>query len=120
MKAIKSRIQKSSRPGVILLATAVVIITSIVVANATQTITTPNAAFVPFNIPAGGTSAAITPATSKSVLVMGCCTSVSPVANQGVGQVILQHIASSGMAWVGLNSGGWPSTEKVPLREPPS
>jgi hypothetical protein len=44
MKAITMRMPKFSQPGVILIATAVVIITSIVAANATQTITTPNAA----------------------------------------------------------------------------
>ena len=62
MKAIKMRIQKSSRPGVILLAAVVAIITSMVVANATQTITTPNAAFISYNLTTGTNSAAITPA----------------------------------------------------------
>jgi hypothetical protein len=64
MKAITMRIQKFSRPGVILLATVVVIITSMVVANATQTITTPNAASISYSLAAGGNSAAITPATN--------------------------------------------------------
>src|SRR6266567_7970844 len=81
MKAIRTRIQKFSRPGVILLATVVAIITSIVVANATQTITAPNAAFISYNLAVGANSAAITPATSKSVLVMGCCTTLG---NTGV------------------------------------
>ncbi len=70
MKAIRMRIEKFSRPGVILLATVVAIITSMVVANATQTITTPNAAFVSYSLAAGADSAEITPATSQSVLVM--------------------------------------------------
>ena len=102
MKAITMRIQKFSRPGVILMATVVVIITSIVVANATQSITTPNAAFISYNLAAGANSAPITPAINKSVLVMGCCTSAF---NQGVGQVSLQHIPSNGMVWVGLDNG---------------
>ena len=51
MKAIKMRIQKFSRPGVILMATVVAIITSMVAANATQTITAPNA--VAFSPPHG-------------------------------------------------------------------
>ena len=99
MKAITMRIQKFSRPGVILLATVVAIITSIVVANATQTITTPNAAFVSYSLAAGLSSAAITPATNRSVLVMGTCTTIG-----GVGQVSLQHIPSTGLQWVGLES----------------
>src|SRR5437868_10176568 len=105
MKAITKRIQKFSRPGVILLATVVAIITSVVVANATQTITTPNAAFISYNLAPGANSAAITPATNKSVLVMGCCTSGG---DQSVGQVSLFHIPSGGMVWVGLQS--YPAT----------
>jgi hypothetical protein len=101
MKAIKMRIQKFSRPGVILLATVVVIITSIVVANATQTITTPNAALISFSVAEGVDSAPITPVTNKSVLVMGCCTTAG---DQSVGQVSLFHSPSGGMAWVGLES----------------
>jgi len=103
MKAIRMRIQKFSRPGVILLATVVAIITSIVVANATQTITTPNAAFVSYSLAVGANSAAITPATNRSVLVMGCCTSSGDVA---LGQVSLFHIPSGGMVWVGLGPSG--------------
>ena len=84
------------------MATVVVIITSMVVANATQTITTPNAAFISYSLASGASSAAITPATGRSVLVMGCCTSSG---NQGVGQVSLQHIPSAGgIQWVGLES----------------
>jgi hypothetical protein len=62
-----------------LLATAVAIVTSLVVANATQTITTPNAAYVTYNLAAGTSSAAITPVTTKSVSVMGCCTALKSV-----------------------------------------
>jgi hypothetical protein len=101
MKAIKMRIQKSSRPLVILLATVVATITCVTVANATQTITTPNAAFISFSLATGTNSAAITPATSRSVLVMGCCTTSG---DTGVGQVSLQHIPSTAMLWVGLES----------------
>jgi len=96
------RIQKFSRPGVILLATVVAIITSVVVANATQTITTPNAAFISYNLTANTNSAPITPANNKSVLVMGCCTSG---ADQAVGQVSLLHSSPSSLIfWVGLES----------------
>src|SRR5207247_7293693 len=99
MKAITMRMQKFSRPGVILMATVVAIITSMVAANATQTITTPNAAFISFSLAPGANSAPITPAASRAVLVMGCCTT-----SGGVGQVSLQRIAGQFMVWVGLNS----------------
>ncbi len=81
------------------MATVVAIITSMVVANAAQTITTPNAAFISYSLAAGANSAAITPVTSKSVLVMGCCTTQA-----GVGQVSLFHIPGGGIEWVGLES----------------
>jgi hypothetical protein len=84
-----------------LLASVVAIITSAVVANATQTITTPNAAFISYNLAAGASSAAITPASNKPVLVMGVCTSLGV---RGVGQVSLLHIPSSFLEWTGLES----------------
>jgi hypothetical protein len=101
MKAITKRIQKFSRPAVILMAAVVVIITSVVVANAAQTFTTPNSAFVSFNLAAGANSAPITPASSRSVQVMGCCTTLG---YQAVGQASLLHIPSAGIELVGLES----------------
>ena len=102
MKAITIRIQKFSQPGVILVATVVAIITSVVVANATQTITTPNAAFMSFSLSAGTNSAAITPATNRSVLVIGCCTTSG---SRAVGQVNLVHApAGGGMSWTALEA----------------
>jgi hypothetical protein len=95
------RIEKFSRPGVILMATVVAIITSVVVANAAQTITTPNAAFVSYSLAAGADSAPITPVASKSVLVMGCCTTAN---DEAVGQVSLLHFPSTFILWVGLES----------------
>ncbi len=83
------------------MATVVAVITSIVVANATQTITAPNAAYITYNLAANTTSAPITPATNRSVLVMGCCTTLG---NTGVGQVSLLHIPSDFIQWVGLES----------------
>ncbi len=100
------RIQKFSRPGVILLATVVVIITSIVAANATQTITAPNAAFVSYNLAEGANSAPITPASNRSVLVMGYCSTTD-----GVGQVsLVPSQPGNGILWVGLESCSGPST----------
>jgi hypothetical protein len=103
MKTIIMRTQKSSRWAAMLLATVVAIITCLAVANATQTITTPNAVKITYNLAAGGNSAAITPATNTSVLVMGCCTTVNPLVT-GVGQVTLLHIPSTFMQWIGLES----------------
>jgi hypothetical protein len=95
--------QKFSRPLFILLAVVVAIITSIVVANATQTITTPNAAFVSFsNLAVGANSAAITPAANRSVLVMGCTT----VGANGVGQVSLLPSSGNYIHWLGLEAAG--------------
>jgi hypothetical protein len=103
MKTIRMQIHKFSRPGVILLATVVAIITSIVVANATQTITTPNAAFVPFNnLAVGANTAPITLATNRSVLVMGCTT----IDAQGVGQVSVLANSGNYLHWVGLEANG--------------
>ncbi len=83
------------------MATVVAIITSIVVANATQTITAPNAVKITYSLAAGANSAAITPATNTSVLVMGCCSSGTDL---GVGQVSLLHFSGAGVRWVGLES----------------
>jgi hypothetical protein len=90
------------------MATVVAIITSMVAANATQTITAPNAAFISYNLAAGANSAVITPATNRWVLVGGCCTTPGL---QGVGQVSLLHIPSSPVltgliGWVGLEAYG--------------
>ena len=101
--------EKSSRWRAMLVATVVAIITSAVVANATQTITTPNAAFISYNLATGANSAAITPATDKSVHVMGCCTTSG---ERAVGQVSLMHssISPGCMTWEGLESSGMVST----------
>jgi len=101
MKTIIMRTEKSSRWGAMLLATVVAIITCLAVASATQTITTPNAAFITYNLAAGTSSAVITPATNRAVLVMGCCTTVGFGA---AGQVSLFHAPSDFIAWAGLES----------------
>jgi hypothetical protein len=101
MKTVLMRVQKSSRWAAMLLAVFVAIITCLAVANATQTITTPNAAFITYNLAAGANSAPITPATNRSVLVMGCSTTTGV---PGVGQVSLLHTPSNFIMWVGLES----------------
>ena len=108
MKAITMRIQKSSRPFGILLAAVVVILTSMVVANATQTITTPNAAFFSYSLLPGADLGPITPASSRPVLIMGCSTT-----NQAVAQVTLQRIPGFGLVWVGLEQNGAVTTGRA-------
>jgi len=105
MKTIIMRTEKASRWAAMLLAAVVAIITSAVVANATQTITTPNAAFISFNLAAGASSAAITPAASRTVLVMGCCTTAI-----GAAQVSLVRNPGSQIAWAGYEAIGPTST----------
>jgi hypothetical protein len=82
-----------------LLAVVVAILTCVTVANATQTITTPNAAFISYSLAPGANSAPITPATNRSVLVMGCSSNAG-----GVGQVSLFHAPNVAIWWVGLES----------------
>jgi hypothetical protein len=84
-----------------LLAAVVAIITSAVVANATQTITTPNAVKITYSLAAGASSAAITPTTNTSVLLMGCETASGDL---GVGQVSLLHSSLGFIEWAGLES----------------
>ena len=93
-----------------LLATVVAIITCLAVANATQTITTPNAVKITYSLAALANSAAITPAANTSVLVMGCNTTVGGSSgDQGVGHVSLLHTPTSGAItgtiwWMGFES----------------
>ena len=84
-----------------LLASVVAILTCVAVANATQTITTPNAAFISYNLAPGANSAPITPAASKPVLVMGCCTTSGDLK---LAQVSVLHIASTTILWFGFES----------------
>jgi hypothetical protein len=72
-----------------------------IVARATQTITTPNAAFASYNLAAGANSAAIFPAANQAVFVMGSCTTLN---FRGVGHVTMLRIPASFLEWVGLES----------------
>src|SRR5262249_17415706 len=95
------RRKKLSRPFALLSATLIATLTLATVARATQTLTTPNAAFVSYNLAAGANSAAIFPAANQAVLVMGTCTTLN---FRGVGQVTLLRIPGSFLEWVGLES----------------
>ncbi len=90
-----------SRVSVLFLAGVVAVVALNVGVHATQTITTPNASKVAYNLAAGASSAAVNPAESVPVLVMGVQTDLG---YRGVGQVTMLHIASSFLEWTGIES----------------
>jgi hypothetical protein len=89
------------RPALVLLACAVALTTFAVVAQAVQTITTPNASTVSYFLVPGAISGPIFPVANQSVLVMG-----NQLASgfRGVGQVTLLRVPGSFLEWVGLDS----------------
>jgi hypothetical protein len=92
------------RLGQGLVAGIVATLTCAVVAQAVQTVTTPNAATFSYtNLGAGLTSAAFTPVFGRPVLVMGVNTTIG---DRGVGQVTLLRsgIAPTFLEWTGLES----------------
>ena len=93
--------EKFGRALAFLLAVLIAGLTGSVVVQATQTITTPNAAFVSYNLAANANSAAITPAANQSVLVMGVCNTLN---FRGVGHVTMLRAPGSFLEWVGLES----------------
>jgi hypothetical protein len=69
--------------------------------HATQTITTPNASKVTYNLAAGASSAAVNPAENVPVLVMGV---QNNLGYRGVGHVSMLHVPSSFLEWSGIES----------------
>jgi hypothetical protein len=69
--------------------------------HATQTIVTPNASKVAYSRAAGASSAAVTPAESVPVLVIGV---QNDLGYRGVGQVTMLHVPSSFLEWTGIES----------------
>lgn len=69
--------------------------------HATATVTVPNAAKVTYNLAAGASSSAVTPAESVPVLVMGV---QNNLGYRGVGQVAMLHVPSSFLEWTGIES----------------
>ena len=90
-----------SRATRYLMAGVIATLTLTVMAHAVQTITTPNAAIIGYNLAAGANSGAITPASSQSVLVMGVCNTAGV---RGVGFVTMLHVPASFLEWTGLES----------------
>jgi hypothetical protein len=93
-----SRISRVSR---LLLAAFVAVIALNIGMHATQTITTPNASKVTYNLAAGASSAAVTPAESVPVFVMGV---QNDLGYRGVGHVTMLHVPSSFLEWSGIES----------------
>jgi hypothetical protein len=92
---------KLSRLFTLLLTASVVLIALSIGVHATQTITTPNASKVTYNLAAGASSTAVNPAESVPVLVMGV---QNNLGYRGVGQVALLHVPSSFLEWTGIES----------------
>jgi hypothetical protein len=82
-------------------AAVVIILAFACTADAIQTTTTANAAFVPYSLAAGAVSSNLTPPTSVPVLLMGNCTTIG---FRGAGFVSLLRIPGSFVEWSGLNS----------------
>jgi len=89
--------------GTRILALLVLGLTSMVLVNATITISVPNAVSFPFNIPAGSTMTIGVPAIDRPILFMGATTTVG---DRGVGHVsLLRANAAPGfLMWVGQES----------------
>jgi len=85
----------------LLLTVAVAILTLTIVVQAAQTITTPNAATVAYNLAAGGATGAIGVPGNVPVLTMCVCTTAGV---RGVGHASLLSIPGSFLEWVGLES----------------
>jgi hypothetical protein len=93
--------KRFSRAGTLLLTGFVAVLALTVGVHAAQTITTPNAAEVKYSLAAGANSAAVTPAESTPVLVMGVQNSLG---YRGVGQVAMLRVPSSFLEWTGIES----------------
>ena len=92
---------KTRRFGSLSLAALVATLTVAVVANASQSLTVPNAATFTYNLAVGANSSAITPASNQSVLMIG---SQTTIGYRGVAMATLLHVPSSFIEWVGLES----------------
>jgi hypothetical protein len=90
-----------SRVVTLLLAAFVAVAALNIAMHATATVTVPNAAKVTYNLDAGASSSAVTPAESVPVLVMGV---QNNLGYRGVGFVTMLHVPSSFLEWTGIES----------------
>jgi len=89
------------RFATVFVAGAVVALTTAVVGKATQTISTPNAEFVSYNLAAGASTGLFALASNQAIFVMGTQTTVG---FRGVASATLLHVPASFIEWVGLES----------------
>jgi hypothetical protein len=90
-----------ARVSTLLVAAFVAMVALNIGVHATQTITTPNASKVTYNLSAGASSTAVNPAESVPVLVMGV---QNNLGYRGVGMVSMLHVPSSFLEWTGIES----------------
>jgi hypothetical protein len=85
----------------LLLAAFVAVVALNIGMHATQTISTPNASKISYNLAAGASSTTVNPAENVPVLVMGV---QNNLGYRGVGQVTMLHVPSSFLEWSGIES----------------
>jgi hypothetical protein len=99
------RYEKISRMAGLLSAALVATVTFAVAAHAVQTITTPNAANIAYNLNPGTTTGAITPVANLPVLVLG-----DQILSGCVGSSVTTIVNSAGqdneLVWNGIESNG--------------
>lgn len=95
------KISRSSRVSRLLLAAFVAVVALNIGMHATQTISTPNASKISYNLAAGASSTTVNPAENVPVLVMGV---QNNLGYRGVGQVTMLHVPSSFLEWSGIES----------------
>jgi hypothetical protein len=92
---------KMRRRGILLGATVVCVLAGVVVSNATQTLSVPNAATYTYNLASGASSAPITPPSNQAVLMLG---SQTAAGFRGVAMATILHVPGAFIEWVGLES----------------
>lgn len=102
------------RPASLLLAVLIATLTLVVVVHATQTISTPNAAYYAYTLAPHASSSPITPQTFQATLVMGVD---NTVGQRGVSQVTLLRSPSSPalLEWIGLTPEPGPPPTAAPI-----
>jgi hypothetical protein len=109
------RYEKLSRMAGLLSAALVAIVTLAVAAQAFQTTTTPNTAFLVYNLAAGASSGGVTPPANIPTLVMGEQTTTGNVGSSDM-TVVNSVGHDNELVWSGLESnGGGPTAGFSPV-----
>ena len=93
-------IQNPRRRASLLWAAVIAMTTGVVMVNAVQTVTMPNASTMTYKLASGAFTGPIFPVNDRPVFVMGTQTSTIQL-RPGAGQVTLVRIAGSYLAWTG-------------------